>query len=149
SFPGSLRGLSRLPADLGGDGDHQLARADSRRPAQPRSLRLPFRHEIRRRQGEAAAKGGAHGTPPVARLHSAGGTSPPASNVRVMETTAITAVYTPVNYLAVREVAHAFRVSPHTIYRLVGRNELPAFKVGGQIRIPREGVEDYVRKQLQ
>jgi excisionase family DNA binding protein len=55
----------------------------------------------------------------------------------------------PLKFLVVGEVASAFRVSNNTVYRLIERHELPSFKVGGQIRIPREGVEDYVRKQLQ
>jgi len=43
--------------------------------------------------------------------------------------------------LSVADVAEALAVHPETVRRLVRRGEVPAVRVGGQVRIPRVFVE--------
>jgi len=43
--------------------------------------------------------------------------------------------------LSVADVAEALAVHPETVRRLVRRGEVPAVRVGGQVRIPRGFVE--------
>lgn len=47
--------------------------------------------------------------------------------------------------LTIREVADALRVSVPTVRRLIRRGEIRAGKVGCQIRVPAEALEDYRR----
>lgn len=54
----------------------------------------------------------------------------------------------PVEFLAVKEVAAYMRVSPMTIYRLIHALELPAFRVGRSFRVPKRGVDQYLREQF-
>lgn len=41
-------------------------------------------------------------------------------------------------FLTVRETADVLRISETTARRLIARNELPAFRVGGLIRVDRD-----------
>ena len=41
----------------------------------------------------------------------------------------------PLSLLTIKEAAEALRLSTRTVHRMVGRKELPAFKVGGQWRL--------------
>jgi excisionase family DNA binding protein len=50
--------------------------------------------------------------------------------------------------LSVDEAADALRVSPKTVRRLIARGELPALRVGRQLRIGRDGFFAYLRRQL-
>jgi excisionase family DNA binding protein len=43
--------------------------------------------------------------------------------------------------MTVGQVARTFTVSASHIYRMVRRNELPAVRIGGAIRVPRTAVE--------
>lgn len=47
--------------------------------------------------------------------------------------------------MTVDEVAAYLRCHPSTIYRMLRRKELPAFKIGSDWRFPREQIEAYVR----
>ena len=47
--------------------------------------------------------------------------------------------------LSVREVAETLRVSPRTVQRLIRANELRAFRVGRQLRIPELAVTEMLR----
>ncbi len=47
--------------------------------------------------------------------------------------------------LSVREVAEKLRVSPRTVQRLIRANELRAFRVGRQLRIPELAVTEMLR----
>jgi excisionase family DNA binding protein len=47
----------------------------------------------------------------------------------------------------VDEVAHELRVSPDTVYRLVRSGEIGAHRIGGQVRIPAEAVDAYLRRR--
>lgn len=49
--------------------------------------------------------------------------------------------------LTTEEVAEYLRVDVVTVRRLVGRNELIAYKIGGEYRFMRENIEEYVRQQ--
>lgn len=44
-------------------------------------------------------------------------------------------IATPIELVSVAEAAGLLRVSKATVYRLVERGELPAARIGGQIRI--------------
>ncbi len=44
-------------------------------------------------------------------------------------------------YLSIDDVARHFGFNPSTIYRLVERQELPGFKIGGRWRFSRELLE--------
>jgi len=48
-------------------------------------------------------------------------------------------------YLTVPETAAQLRVSPKTIYRLVDNAQLPALRVGSQIRIDIEQLEAWLQ----
>jgi len=48
-------------------------------------------------------------------------------------------------FRTVAEVAATMRVSPMTVYRLVKSGEMPAVRVGRSVRIPADGVDDYLR----
>lgn len=45
--------------------------------------------------------------------------------------------------LTIREVADALRISVPTVRRLIRRGEIRAGKVGCQIRVPAQALEDY------
>jgi excisionase family DNA binding protein len=45
--------------------------------------------------------------------------------------------------MTLEEVANYLRVHPSTIYRLVKRGKLPAFKVGSDWRFNLESIEDW------
>ena len=44
-----------------------------------------------------------------------------------------------IDVMTVREVAEYLKVKEHTIYRLVSREDIPAFKVGGSWRLSKGG----------
>ena len=48
------------------------------------------------------------------------------------------------HYLSIQEVARRFRVNTTTVYRLVKRGRLPAFKVGNQWRFSEERLQQWV-----
>ena len=48
-------------------------------------------------------------------------------------------------YLTVPETATQLRVSPKTIYRLVDNAQLPALRVGSQLRIDVEQLESWLQ----
>lgn len=50
-------------------------------------------------------------------------------------------------FLTAPELATRWSISPAAAYRLVG-TLLPALRVGGSVRVPRDAVESYERKQL-
>jgi len=50
--------------------------------------------------------------------------------------------------MTVREVADLLRVHPHTVRRLIRDAELASYRVGRQIRVRRDDVEEYIRRQL-
>nr|WP_256447131.1 helix-turn-helix domain-containing protein [Acrocarpospora catenulata] len=50
-----------------------------------------------------------------------------------------------VKYLTVLEIATTLRVARMTAYRLIHRGELPAIKVGRQIRVPEHAFQEYLR----
>jgi excisionase family DNA binding protein len=47
-------------------------------------------------------------------------------------------------FLTVPEAAERLRVSPKTVYRLVWAGELPALRVGSQIRIDEQAFEEWL-----
>lgn len=47
-------------------------------------------------------------------------------------------------YLTVEEVAERFHVNVTTIYRLVQRGKLPAFKIGNQWRFREDRLEEWI-----
>lgn len=51
-------------------------------------------------------------------------------------------------YLSIEEVAQRFGVNPTTVYRLVQRGALPAFKIGAQWRFSQELLESWVAGQM-
>lgn len=53
------------------------------------------------------------------------------------------------NYLTVPQVAQRFGVNPTTIYRLVQKGQLPAFKVGNQWRFSEETLDAWILNQIQ
>jgi excisionase family DNA binding protein len=50
-------------------------------------------------------------------------------------------------FMTVDEVASYLKVHPATIYRLLKRGALPAFKVGYDWRFSKEAIDDWRRKQ--
>ncbi len=48
------------------------------------------------------------------------------------------------SYLRIQEVAKRFRVNTTTVYRLVKRGRLPAFKVGNQWRFSEERLQQWI-----
>ena len=50
----------------------------------------------------------------------------------------------PREYLTVDEVAKRFGVNTTTVYRLVQRGKLPAFKIGNQWRFSERRLEEWV-----
>lgn len=53
-----------------------------------------------------------------------------------------------VKYLTVLEIATTLRVARMTAYRLIHRGELPAIKVGRQIRVPEPAFEAYMKDRF-
>ena len=48
--------------------------------------------------------------------------------------------------LTLEEVAQFLRVHPSTVYRLLRKHTIPAFKVGSDWRFNQESVENWVKK---
>ncbi len=48
------------------------------------------------------------------------------------------------NYLNIREAAEYLRISPHTLYKLVERSEVPAAKVGGSWRLSPAALDEFL-----
>lgn len=48
--------------------------------------------------------------------------------------------------LTVKEVSEILRVSTKTIYKLIGRGELPAIKIGRENRVSKEILISYLRR---
>jgi excisionase family DNA binding protein len=51
------------------------------------------------------------------------------------------------NVMTVPELAKYLRVHPSTIYRLLKRGDIPAFKVGADWRVNRESINKWLRQQ--
>jgi excisionase family DNA binding protein len=51
----------------------------------------------------------------------------------------------PLRLLTVPEAAELLQVSKRTLLRMVSRNELPAFKVGGQWRISESRLSEWIQ----
>jgi excisionase family DNA binding protein len=51
--------------------------------------------------------------------------------------------------MTVKEVAAFLRINPHTVYKLVRSDEIPSFKVGGDYRFNREGIEKWLAEKQQ
>ena len=51
--------------------------------------------------------------------------------------------------LRIDEVAEILNTSTRTIYRLAADGDLQAFRVRNSLRIPREGLEAYMVRQIQ
>jgi excisionase family DNA binding protein len=49
--------------------------------------------------------------------------------------------------LTLEEVAELLRVHPSTIYRLLNKGDLPAFKVGSDWRFNQESIEQWLKRQ--
>lgn len=49
--------------------------------------------------------------------------------------------------LTFNEAKEYLRVNKITLYKLIRNNELPAFRVGKQIRIPKKELMDWLQKQ--
>jgi excisionase family DNA binding protein len=54
----------------------------------------------------------------------------------------------PGDIITARELAAYLRVHPSTIYRLLHRGKLPAFRVGSDWRFSREAIERWCLAQL-
>jgi len=52
----------------------------------------------------------------------------------------------PEEFLIPQEVADFLNVNKFTVYRLLARKQLPAFKVGNQWRFKRKMIEAWLRK---
>ena len=48
--------------------------------------------------------------------------------------------------LTLQEVAQFLRIHPSTVYRLLRKQTIPAFKVGSDWRFNQESVENWVKK---
>lgn len=48
--------------------------------------------------------------------------------------------------LTLSEVSTTLRISEKTVRRMIGRRELRAFRVGGQLRVQRDSVIDLLRR---
>jgi len=49
--------------------------------------------------------------------------------------------------MTVKELADYLSVHPSTIYRMLARNELPAFKIGSDWRFHRAAIDDWIRSK--
>lgn len=49
--------------------------------------------------------------------------------------------------LTIREVADYLRVVEKTVYRLLAKNEIPAFKVGGSWRFRKSEIDKWIAEQ--
>lgn len=47
-------------------------------------------------------------------------------------------------YLSIQDVARRFRVNTTTVYRLVKRGKLPAFKIGNQWRFSEARLQEWI-----
>ena len=50
-------------------------------------------------------------------------------------------------YLTVPEVAGLLRISRNLAYELVAQGELPSFRLGSRIRIPRDRLSNWLKRQ--
>lgn len=51
------------------------------------------------------------------------------------------------SYLNVQDVARRYGIDSKTVYRLAGKGELPAFKIGSQWRFSEEKLKEWESKQ--
>jgi len=51
--------------------------------------------------------------------------------------------------LTLREMAQILKVHPGTLYRLVKKHRVPAFKIGGDWRFNQESVERWITESTQ
>ncbi len=45
------------------------------------------------------------------------------------------------------EVAELLKITKNTVYELIKRGELPAYKVGRKLRIDKEDIDNYIKSQ--
>ena len=50
-------------------------------------------------------------------------------------------------YLTVPELAALLRISRNLAYELVAQGELPSFRLGSRIRIPRDRLSNWLKRQ--
>ena len=50
-------------------------------------------------------------------------------------------------FISVEDLARRLNVSPRTIQRVVQRKELPAIRIGRQLRFKKEWIDDWLTKQ--
>lgn len=55
--------------------------------------------------------------------------------------------FTQEEYLTVKDIANIFGFSPRTIQRLAQVGRIPAYKIGGEWRIPAKEFQAWLRKQ--
>ena len=53
----------------------------------------------------------------------------------------------PIKFLTVGELSHYLKVHPITVYRLLKRNQLPAFRVGSDWRFNIESIDHWCLQQ--
>lgn len=49
--------------------------------------------------------------------------------------------------LTIKELSAYLKTSEKTIYRLLSKNEIPAFKVGTSWRFKKEAIDDWIKHQ--
>ena len=54
----------------------------------------------------------------------------------------------PDEILTLPEVAEVLKVGDETIYSMVQKGQLPAFKVGGQWRVQRVDIDEWIDQQM-
>jgi excisionase family DNA binding protein len=48
----------------------------------------------------------------------------------------------------VKQVADLAQLSPNAVYQMIARNELPAFRFGGAIRLPKDKIDRLLRGEM-
>lgn len=51
--------------------------------------------------------------------------------------------------LTIKELSSYLKTSEKTIYRLLSKNEIPAFKVGNVWRFKKEGIDKWIKENSQ
>ncbi|HXH11180.1 MAG TPA: helix-turn-helix domain-containing protein [Alphaproteobacteria bacterium] len=53
------------------------------------------------------------------------------------------------DFLTTAQVARLFKFAPQTITKMIRRGDFPAVRIGGRWRIPRQAIEDYLRRHTE
>jgi excisionase family DNA binding protein len=61
------------------------------------------------------------------------------------DVTAVAASGAPSKPYKVKEVARLADLSPNAVYQMIARGELPAIRLGGAIRLPRDKIDRLLR----